>query len=177
MTGFTLFETAIGTCAVAWSDAGLCRVSLPGRTAAQVRSAMASQFGADAEQAPPAEVGRAVAAIVRLLAGEPVDLSEIELDPEGVPDFNRQVYAVTRTIAPGRTLTYGEVASRLGQPGAARAVGRALGDNPYPIVVPCHRVLAAGGALHGFSAYGGLATKRRMLQIEGALAPDEPTLF
>jgi len=177
MTAFTLFETAIGTCAVAWSGAGLCRVSLPGRTADQVRAAMAGRFGADAEQPPPAQVALAVAEIVRLLAGEPADLSEIALDPAGVPDFNRQVYAVTRAIPPGRTLTYGEVASQVGQPGAARAVGRALGDNPYPIVVPCHRVLAAGGALHGFSAYGGLATKRRMLQIEGALAPDEPTLF
>ena len=74
-------------------------------------------------------------------------------------------------------MTYGDIADRLGQPGAARAVGRALGDNPYPIVVPCHRVLAADGSMHGFSAPGGVTTKRRMLQIEGALAPDEPTLF
>jgi len=101
----------------------------------------------------------------------------VPLDLDGVPEFNRQVYAVARTIPPGATLCYGDIAARLGQPGAARAVGRAMGDNPCPIVIPCHRVLAADGSLHGFSSYGGIATKRRMLQIEGALAPDEPTLF
>jgi methylated-DNA-[protein]-cysteine S-methyltransferase len=90
---------------------------------------------------------------------------------EDVPEFHRRVYDVARAIPPGETLSYGEVAARLGEPAAAQAVGRALGRNPFPIVVPCHRVVAANGALHGFSAPGGIETKRRMLAIEGALAP------
>ncbi len=93
---------------------------------------------------------------------------------ERVPEFNRRVYAVARAVPPGETITYGEIAERIGERGAAQAVGQALGRNPFPIVVPCHRVLAADGGLGGFSAHGGVATKRRMLAIEGAGAP---TLF
>ncbi len=115
--------------------------------------------------------------VISLLAGEFADFADVPLDPAGVPAFNQRVYEVTRGIPAGSTLCYGDIAGRLGQPGAARAVGRALGDNPYPIVVPCHRVLAADGTMHGFSAPGGIVTKRRLLQIEGALPPDEPTLF
>ena len=103
--------------------------------------------------------------------GEPDDLVGIALDTAGVPEFNRRVYAVTRTVPPGETTSYGAVAARIGEPGAAQAVGRALGQNPFPIVVPCHRVVAADGRLTGFSAPGGIDTKRRMLEIEGATAP------
>jgi methylated-DNA-[protein]-cysteine S-methyltransferase len=177
MTAFALFETAIGTCGIAWTEQGISNVLLPGRSADQTRHKLAGKYGADAEAEPPPDVASAVAAIVRLLDGEPEGLDEVPLDLTGVPEFNRQVYEVARTIRPGATLCYGDIAARLGQPGAARAVGRAMGDNPCPIVIPCHRVLAADGSLHGFSGYGGIATKRRMLQIEGALAPDEPTLF
>ncbi|HTZ43169.1 MAG TPA: methylated-DNA--[protein]-cysteine S-methyltransferase [Jatrophihabitans sp.] len=194
MTGYALFETAIGTCGIGWTEAGIRRVVLPGRSAEQTRAMLAGDpmlagepvpgepmlAGEPApgrEAIPPPAVAATIAGIVRLLDGADEDLAGAELDETGVTGFNRQVYAVARSIRPGSTLTYGEVATRLGQPGAARAVGRALGDNPYPIVVPCHRVLAADGSLHGFSAYGGLATKRRMLQLEGALPPDEPTLF
>ena len=87
---------------------------------------------------------------------------------DGVPEFHRRVYEAARAIPPGNTLSYGDIAKRVGAPGAARAVGQALGRNPFPIVVPCHRVLAAGGKIGGFSAQGGVATKRRMLAIEGA---------
>lgn len=177
MTEFALFDTAIGTCAVAWTEHGVSNVLLPGRSTAQTRTTLASRYGPAAEAKPPPGVARAIAAIVRLLDGESEDLADVELDLTGVPEFNQQVYAVARTIDPGATLCYGDIAVRIGQPGAARAVGRAMGDNPCPIVIPCHRVLAADGSLHGFSGYGGIATKRRMLQIEGALAPDEPTLF
>jgi methylated-DNA-[protein]-cysteine S-methyltransferase len=177
MTEFALFDTAIGTCGIAWTEAGISNVLLPGRSADQTRNLLASKYGAGAEALPPAAVASAITAIVRLLDGEPEELADVPLDLAGVPEFNRQVYAVARTIRPGATLCYGDIAARLGQPGAARAVGRAMGDNPCPIVIPCHRVLAADGSLHGFSAHGGIATKRRMLQIEGALAPDEPTLF
>jgi methylated-DNA-[protein]-cysteine S-methyltransferase len=177
MTEFALFDTAIGTCAIAWTEHGISNVLLPGRSAGQTRTMLVGKYGADAEALPPAAVASAIAGIVRLLDGEPEDLQDAPLDLAGVPEFNRQVYAVARTIRPGATLCYGDIAVRIGQPGAARAVGRAMGDNPCPIVIPCHRVLAADGSLHGFSSYGGIATKRRMLQIEGALAPDEPTLF
>ena len=119
---------------------------------------------------PPPSVGRAIDAIVSLLRGEGTDLSGIELDMEHVPAFHRRVYEVARTIPSGATLSYGEIATRLGAPGSARAVGQALGRNPFPIVVPCHRVLAAGGKVGGFSATGGITTKLRLLSIEGGRA-------
>jgi methylated-DNA-[protein]-cysteine S-methyltransferase len=117
--------------------------------------------------APPPNVQLAIDGIVALLQGEPSDLSAIALDMEGVAPFHRRVYEVARMIPPGKTLAYGEVAARLGAAGASRAVGQALGHNPFPIVVPCHRVVSAGGKIGGFSAHGGAATKRRMLAIEG----------
>jgi methylated-DNA-[protein]-cysteine S-methyltransferase len=116
-----------------------------------------------------------------LLRGEPRDLNDIEIDNEGTPPFNARVYAVARTIPPGATMTYGEIAARLGDPLLAREVGTALGQNPCPIIMPCHRVLAAGGKsgsfkTGGFSASGGVVTKLRLLTIEGA-EPGGPTLF
>ena len=165
--GFTLFDTAIGRCGVAWSDRGLVGVQLPEASEVEARERMLRRFPAAAETPPPPEVRDAIDGIVALLQGEPSDLSEIALDMEGVAPFHRRVYEVARTIPPGKTLAYGEVAARLGAAGAARAVGQALGHNPFPIVVPCHRVVAAGGKIGGFSAHGGPATKRRMLAIEG----------
>ena len=124
----------------------------------------------------PDVVRVAVAGIVALLGGERRDLGEVGLDFSGVPEFNRRAYEVARAVSPGKTVTYGDIAHRLGMAGAAQAVGQAMGHNPFPIVVPCHRVLAAGGKDGGFSAHGGVRTKRTMLVIEGAIA-DEPTLF
>jgi methylated-DNA-[protein]-cysteine S-methyltransferase len=115
--------------------------------------------------------------MVSLLDGEPSDLRSLELDESGLDDFRRRVYAATRAVGPGTTATYGEVARTIGEPGAARAVGAALAQNPFPIIVPCHRVLAASGALHGFSAPGGIATKRRMLEIERAPGFTQAVLF
>jgi methylated-DNA-[protein]-cysteine S-methyltransferase len=162
---YTLFETALGPCGIAWGRRGIVSVQLPGtRVAARMR-----RFGE--ESPPPADVQRTIEAIVALLEGEPRDLTGVVLDMERVPEFNRRVYAAARAIPPGETLTYGEVAERIGERGAAQAVGQALGRNPFPIVVPCHRVLAAGGGLSGFSAPGGVDTKRRMLAIEGAGTP------
>jgi methylated-DNA-[protein]-cysteine S-methyltransferase len=136
---------------------------------------MVRRFGA-AEAVPPPAVAAVIADIVALLAGEARDLSAAGIDLDGVPDFDGRVYRIARTIPPGRALTYGEIASRLGLRDA-RAVGQALGRNPVPIIVPCHRVVAAGGGLGGFSAHGGGATKRRLLAIEGAGPEDGPTLF
>jgi len=115
------------------------------------------------------ELGDREGGMTALLRGERVSLDDVALDMEGVQPFHRRVFELARTIPAGRTSTYGELATRLGDPGSARAVGEALGRNPFPIVVPCHRVLAATGKLGGFSAHGGATTKRRMLIIEGAL--------
>jgi methylated-DNA-[protein]-cysteine S-methyltransferase len=174
MHGYTLFDTALGRCAIAWGDHGVAGVELPARDDEATLRRLRRALPDVREDTPPPDVSEAIDAIVRLLDGEPDDLGSVVLDMEDMPEFHRRVYAVARTIPPGQTLSYGEVAKRLGEPGAAQAVGRALGRNPFPIVVPCHRVLAASGALHGFSAPGGIETKRRMLAIEGAGAP---TLF
>ena len=164
---FTLFDTAIGPCGVAWGRRGLTGLQLPEADAAETRARMARRFPNAREILPPPGVQRALDRIVSLLRGDPSDLSEIPLDMQGVPPFHQQVYEVTRAIPPGETLSYGEVAARIGAEGGARAVGQALGRNPFAIIVPCHRVLAAGGKVGGFSANGGIATKRKLLAIEG----------
>lgn len=174
--GFTLFDTAIGRCGLVWSERGIAGVQLPEESEIETCARLLQRFPEAREAAPPPEVRRALDGIVALLRGEASDLSGITLDMDGVPPFHRRVYQVARTIPPGATLSYGEIAARLGEPGAARAVGQALGRNPFAIVVPCHRVLAAGGKVGGFSASGGVATKLRMLSIEGARATGVRTL-
>jgi methylated-DNA-[protein]-cysteine S-methyltransferase len=165
---FTLFQTAIGCCGIAWSELGVTGVQLPEASSAKTRARMLRRFPGAREAEPPPEVQRAANGIVALLRGEASDLSTIVLDLDGVPPFHRRVYEVARTIRPGATLTYGELAARLGEPGMAREVGQALGRNPFAVIVPCHRVVAAGGQTGGFSANGGVATKLRILSIEGA---------
>jgi methylated-DNA-[protein]-cysteine S-methyltransferase len=178
ISGFSLFDTAIGRCGIAWGEHGIYGVQLPEANDHATRLRLRRPAGAQ-EALPPPEVQRAIDAVVALLRGErcePDVLRAAPLDMQGVPPFNRRVYEVTRAIAPGATLTYGEVAARIGEPGAARAVGQALGHNPFAPVVPCHRVLAAGSGAGGFSARGGVTTKLRMLLIEGA-AFGAPGLF
>ncbi|HEV2955930.1 MAG TPA: methylated-DNA--[protein]-cysteine S-methyltransferase [Xanthobacteraceae bacterium] len=175
--GFALFDTAIGACAVAWGAGGILGVQLPDADATRTRARMRRRFSTARETTPPAEVQRTIDGIVALIGGEAVDFSAVALDMERVPAFHRRVYDVARTISRGATLTYGEIAKRLGVPAEAREVGEAMGRNPFPIIVPCHRVLAAGGKLGGFSAPGGVATKRRLLAIEGARATEGPDLF
>lgn len=175
--GFALFDTAIGDCGVAWNGGALAGVQLPEASGRATRARLQRRFPAARETPPPPAVRRAIDAIRALLRGEPADLSAIALDLDGVPPFHRRVYDAARAIAPGATLSYGEIAARIGAPGSARAVGQALGRNPFAIVVPCHRVLAANGRLGGFSANGGAATKLRMLAIEGADAAAQRGLF
>ena len=175
--GSCFFDTAVGRCAVVWGTRGLVRVLLPERDERATSARLRRAFPRTPTGPPPQDVRSAIVAMVALLDGAAEDLSAIVLDLDGVPAFHQRVYQVARAIPPGEVLTYGEVAARLGDKGAARAVGQALGRNPFPIVVPCHRVIAAGGRLGGFSAEGGATTKRRMLVIEGALAPTPPTLF
>jgi methylated-DNA-[protein]-cysteine S-methyltransferase len=173
---FALFDTAIGLCAVVWNARGIAAVQLPERDEHALREGVRGRFPDAREAELPDGVKQAVAGMTALLRGEASDLRGVALDLEDLPDFNRRVYAVARAIPPGATLTYGEVAERLGDKSLARAVGQALGENPIPLIVPCHRVLAAGGKAGGFSAPGGAATKLRLLTIEGA-QPGGPTLF
>jgi len=173
---FAVFETAIGSCAVVWNPRGIAGVQLPEANAAATRARVVRRFSAAREAVPPAEVQNAIDGVVALLRGEARDLSSVSIDAEGVSEFNRRVYDIARTIPPGATMTYGEIAKRLGDPLLAREVGAALGQNPTPLIVPCHRVLAAGGKAGGFSASGGVVTKLRLLTIEGA-RPNGPTLF
>jgi len=175
--GFAVFDTVIGPCGIVWGDAGVRGLHLPGAHAGHTRAGLRRRHPQAVEAEPPAAVRAAIDAIVALLATGTADLDGIGLDMAGVPAFHRRVYELARTIPPGRTLTYGEIAERLGEPTAARAVGQALGANPFAIIVPCHRVLAAGGRSGGFSAPGGVDTKRRLLEIEHARIGGEPQLF
>jgi len=167
--GFAVFDTPIGRCAAAWSARGLVRVFLPEGRDRETRARLRRECPGAAEAAPAGDVRRAIERIQALLAGTRADLSSVRLDMDEVPAFHRRIYEAARAIPPGSTLSYGEVAVRAGTPGAARAVGQALGRNPFPIVVPCHRVLAARGRMGGFSAHGGVRTKARLLSIEGVV--------
>jgi methylated-DNA-[protein]-cysteine S-methyltransferase len=167
---FALFDTAMGRCGIVWNERGIAGVQLAEKRVTSTRASLRRHFPGAIEAPPTRTVHRAITRIVALLEGKPVDFDGVELDTEGLPPFHRRVYEVARRIPVGATLTYGEIAKRLGEPGAARAVGQALGANPWPIIVPCHRVLAAGGRPGGFSAPGGVTTKLRLLATEGAAA-------
>ncbi|AAK22644.1 methylated-DNA--[protein]-cysteine S-methyltransferase [Caulobacter vibrioides] len=175
--GFALFDTAIGRCGLAWSQSGLIGVQLPEATPGAAWARLRKRFPDAVEADPPPEVEAAIDRIRDLLAGDRDDLADIVLDQDGQSAFNLRVYAIARAIPPGETSTYGQVARALGEPGAARAVGKALGENPWPIVVPCHRVLGSSGTLGGFSGSGGGETKARLLTIEKARTSAAPTLF
>jgi methylated-DNA-[protein]-cysteine S-methyltransferase len=176
MMNFALFETAIGCCGIVWSERGIVGVQLPERSEAATRNRLLRRFPPAREVEPPADVQRAIDDIVALLGGERRDLYHVKIDLDPAPEFHRRVYEVARRIPAGATLSYGEVAERLGDRNLARDVAEALSQNPCPIIVPCHRVLAAGGKPGGFSTPGGVATKLRLLTIEGA-QPEGPMLF
>ena len=176
--GFALFETAIGTCALAWGPRGLVGVQLPEENGeAATRARMRRRFADLSEAEPPDSARHAIAAIQGLLNGESDDLGDIVLDMSAVSEFHQRIYAIARRIPPGQTRTYGEIAAELGDKGLSRAVGQAMGHNPFAPVVPCHRVLAAGNKPGGFSAGGGALTKLRMLDIEGARPNGMASLF
>lgn len=175
--GFALFDASIGRCGLAWGERGLVGVQLPESSPGAAWARLRRRFPEAVETEPPPEVEAVIGRIRDLLAGGRDDLADVVLDLEGQPAFNLRVYEIARAIAPGETSTYGEVAKAMGEPGAARAVGKALGENPWPIVVPCHRVLAASGGMGGFSAPGGSETKARLLTLEKARTSAVPTLF
>ena len=169
-TSTVTFETELGRCAVRWTEAGISGVLLP---TAGGRPGPGLEDG----EPVPRFVRDAIDGMVAVMAGKARDLRGVPIDDRAVDPFRRSVYAATRDIAPGTTRSYGEVARAIGYPDGARDVGAALARNPFPIVVPCHRVVAANGALTGFSAPGGLATKRRMLDLEGAPGYGQQALF
>jgi methylated-DNA-[protein]-cysteine S-methyltransferase len=172
-----LFETAVGPCGIAWSERGVAGVQLPERDERATRARMQRRFPDAREAEPTAQIKHAIEQIAALLRGEKRALADIALDMDAVPDFNRRVYSIARGIPAGSTLAYGEIAAQLGDRSIAREVGEAMGQNPFPLIVPCHRVLAVGGKVGGFSAAGGVTTKLRLLEIEGAQIGEAPTLF
>jgi methylated-DNA-[protein]-cysteine S-methyltransferase len=175
--GFTLFDTAIGACGIAWGVQGIVGVQLPEHDATATHDRLQRRYPGASEAPPPPNVRQTIDAVIALLRGEACDLSAAALDMRGVSRFHQQIYAVARGIPPGATLSYGEIATRLGDRGAARTVGEAMARNPFPIIVPCHRVLAANGKMGGFSATGGVATKLRLLNIERARIGGAMALF
>lgn len=174
---YTLFDTDIGLCGVVWSEAGVAGIQLPEDNQSATRARIEARFPAAAFLAPPPALEQFIEDIRAVIAGECRDLNTIPLDWTRVAAFDRRVYEAARAIPFGSTLTYGEVAAKIGDTGAARAVGQALGRNPFAVIVPCHRVLAAGTKLGGFSAGGGAATKAKLLAAEGALGGEQTSLF
>ena len=174
---FCLFDTPIGVCGIEWGPRDIDGMQLPMGSEEKTRNRIHQRNADIPEGQPPAAVKRAIEEMIELLAGKPNDLLDVALDLDGVPEFNRGVYDIARKIPPGQTLTYGDIAKQLGGVELSRDVGQALGRNPCPIVVPCHRVLAAGNKPGGFSANGGVVTKLKMLAIEGAVVNHTPSLF
>lgn len=174
-SGHTIFDTAIGRCGLAWSGDRLAAVCLPERDDAELESKLTQKIGDSVRRPPPAWVRDAIARITSHVAGRPADLGSLPLALDHVTPTRARIYDAARRIPRGSVATYGELAERIGSPGAARAVGQAMAQNPFPIIVPCHRVVAAGARPGGFSAAGGLDTKRRLLASEGALLPGAPT--
>ncbi len=173
---FTLFDTPIGRCGMVWSEHGVASLQLPEGRELATRARLLNRFPEATLGVPPEPVRDAIVRICALLEGQRAELGSIELDMRAVPPFHQRVYDAAREIPPGKTLSYGELATQLGSPGAARAVGQALGRNPFAIIVPCHRVLAAGGRVGGFTANGGISTKLRLLALEApaVAGPPEP---
>jgi len=165
---YTLFTTPVGRCALAWSGGRVLAVQLPERSAAAAVARLNKRFAGAKRASPPPAMRAAIRAIVRLLSGGPDTLADIPLDLSGCTPFRRRVYEIARTIPAGTTWTYGTLAERAGRPGAARAVGQAMASNPFPLIVPCHRVTGSSGWAGGFSAHGGVGTKFRLQRIESA---------
>jgi methylated-DNA-[protein]-cysteine S-methyltransferase len=174
---YTLFDSAIGTCGLAWSAHGIVRLQLPEADTQTTERRLRAIDGVEAIQPLPEWVEHAIDEVRRYAAGEPVAFAQVRLDSSAVGDFEGRVYAATRAVAWGRTATYGDLARTLGAPGAAQAVGRALSRNPIAIIIPCHRILASGNKSGGFSAFGGVSAKRRLLALEGVQIGEQTPLL
>ena len=175
--GYRLFDTAFGVCGIAWSARGLTRLQLPERDRDVTEARLRARAPAVEAGGGTAESERAVILLQRYFEGQPIAFDELPLHLEGVPRFFRDIYRLTRALRWGETATYGDLAQRAGSPGSARAVGQAMARNPIPIIIPCHRVLAANRKVGGFSAFGGTVTKERLLALEGISLAAELPLF
>jgi methylated-DNA-[protein]-cysteine S-methyltransferase len=175
--GYTVFDTSVGRCGIAWGELGVLGVQLPEAREIETRRRMYQLFPEARELRPPPDIQNAIDGIAALLRGKAADFADIRLDMTGVRPFDARVYEFTRTIPRGETLTYGEVAAKLRASGAAHSVAQALARNPFMLIVPCHRVLEAGGYADRISPNGGSISKRRLLSIEGAGSPGSKTLF
>jgi len=175
--GYTIFDTGIGRCGIAWSNIGVSGVQLPEAREIETRKRLFQLYPDAREMRPPVTVEIAIEGIVALLRGEPSDLSDTILDMTGIHAFNARVYEITRSIPRGETRTYAEVATILRASGAVHSVAQAIARNPFMIIVPCHRVLEAGGYADKISPNGGAISKRRLLSIEGAHPITSKTLF
>jgi methylated-DNA-[protein]-cysteine S-methyltransferase len=173
MNHYHLFDTELGVCGIAWSDDGVTRFQLP----TSGHEATRRLAKGAATSAPPPDIADTIEQSRGYFAGARPDFSAVPLDLAGVDAFRRQIYDVLRTVGWGKTLTYGELAAKIGTEGGAQAVGQAMGKNPIPLIIPCHRVLAAGGKIGGFSAPGGADTKERMLALEGVFINNQPRLL
>jgi methylated-DNA-[protein]-cysteine S-methyltransferase len=175
--GYTIFDTSVGRCGIAWGQAGIVGVHLPEAREIETRGRMLRQYPDAREMRAPVNVEAAIEGIAALLRGQVADFADVTLDMRDISTFNQRVYAFTRTIPRGETRTYGEVATHLRASGAAHSVAQAIARNPFMIIVPCHRVLEAGSYADKISPNGGSISKRRLLSIEGAGNPSRRTLF
>lgn len=174
---YAMFETAFGPCGLAWSQIGLTRLQLPERDRAATEARLRRGTTAPSHDQPPPMVASAIVTLQCYFDGRPIVFDDLKLDLSAVPSFHARAYEVARQIGWGETVTYGDLANRLDAPGAARAIGQAMGRNPLPIIIPCHRVLASGRKIGGFSAYGGALAKERLLTMEGVrLGAEAPLL-
>ena len=166
--GYSIFDTGIGRCGIAWGYSGIIGVQLPEAREIETRKRLFQLYPDAREMRPSMNIEMAIEGVVALLRGDPSDLSDVTLDMNGIHAFNQRVYELTRAIPRGETRTYGDIATRLGTPGAVHSVAQAIAKNPFMIIVPCHRVLEAGGYADKISPKGGVISKRRLLSIEGA---------
>ena len=174
---YHLFATPIGPVGVAWSDNGLTRLQLPELDPGATERRLRGRSPRAAPGRPTAQIDRAIAQVESYLAGKRVDFASVELDLSGIGAFHHRIYDAARRVPWGETTTYGDLAQRVGSPGAARAIGQAMGRNPVPIIIPCHRILASGKKVGGFSAFGGVTTKQRLLALEGVRLDDDAPLL
>ena len=175
--GYTVFDTAIGRCGIAWSASGVVGVQLPEARELDTRRRLYQLYPEAREQRAPVNCEIAIEGIVAILRGGNADFADLALDVSNISGFNQRVYQFVRNIPRGETRTYDEVAGGLRVQGAVYSVAQAIGRNPFMIIVPCHRVLEAGNYADKISPYGGVISKRRLLSIEGAHPTVSKTLF
>ena len=174
---FAIFDTKLGHCGLVWTSHGIAGVNLPEGSEEKTRVRLKKRFPGAEEAEPSSNIQKVIDDVVALIAGKKIDFSYVTLDHAPLPAFSQRVYEIVRTIPIGQTLTYGDIARRLGDVALSREVGQAMGRNPTPIIMPCHRVVAASGKTGGFSAPGGVDTKMKLLSIERRHGNHAPTLF